>query len=148
MEGKGISGSGILLGQPFRSKQVYQCVICHTKTNKWVTSKYIGTCILWPCIAYREHEILQDAILDYSNLQEQIKEYEDYLQSIKDMGKAEAFISNLRVQGEFLAIKISKLRQRFEGNKLDDILGIDFEPTIRVKNPSVKVTMNAKKSLE
>ncbi|MBI4447720.1 hypothetical protein HY643_01960 [Candidatus Woesearchaeota archaeon] len=139
------------IGDSFRSTTIYQCKICHTKTNKWTIDGWLGNHpeISCPGGVYVEHRELEKHMVEHRNLSEEINKYESILKYALNINqesaqmiiegiytkkegvmnvnqeRAQKMMDNLYAKKELLTIQIEKIRGIFS-NKLDDIVGLDL----------------------
>ena len=115
-------------GASWRSDRIYECEICHTKTNKWIIGGALGTGprILCPGDEFQEHDELESSFGQYQKLNIKIKDFEKTLRESSQVNRerAQDMINHLYAEKELLEAKGDKLRKMFSG-RLDDIEGLD-----------------------
>ncbi len=120
-------------GVTWRSEEIYQCKICHTKSNEWIYGGYpgYGPRMICPGDLYKEHDDLEEVLKKYNNLGEEIKEYEQILPDAKatTKEKAENMIQEMKLKQSLLEIKLNKLRDLFK-EKVDDVQGVGINAKI------------------
>jgi hypothetical protein len=92
-------------GDTWRSRQVYECAICGTETNKWILGGYpgAGPRLLCPARDTEEHSELE-------KLHQRKKEVETRIE-LYDREKETDILSNLREEIEIIEESVSDLRE-------------------------------------
>lgn len=122
-------------GETWRSEQVYQCKICHAKTNKWFLGGYPGKGPRHACPGdkFKEHAEIESLLKKHTELESLHKTY------TKTNPKKTQKLKELPIQIELLEEKINKLRERFT-EELDDVKGVSTEAEVRNYYPTSKPT--------
>lgn len=119
-------------GDHFRSLQIYQCKICHSKTNRWFYGGAPGWGLRHTCPAQpefpEEHRILESSLGKLSALEKEISRFRiqaDRDESLKE--DVNLVLPLLYAQTNILRSHISELRKRL--SQMCDINGIDPNPS-------------------
>ena len=115
-------------GDSFRSKQVYMCGICRTKTNALFCGGYPGWGVrtLCPGDHFTEHDEIEEAQKEWVRIGGQRAMYGPYLaaaEKIDETGMVVMMDQMLQAQQLVLQVKMNALREKFAG-LLDDVVGI------------------------
>jgi len=138
-------------GDSWRSKQVYRCEVCHTRTNLWVIGGYPmgvgGARLLCPARIYKEHQELQRLHDRHRKTANRTSYLRRIFKSAKNLDRERVSITMKCLEGELqlLQARINELRDAFSG-RCDDIEGmesngelVDFHPSTRVVNPDLSI---------
>ena len=105
----------------WRSEVVYQCQICHVKSNKWFMGGWpgMGPRIICPGDSYSEHDDIEKTMQEVDNLEDKLKRTKKYNDAEEDDIKI--YIENLKSKIKFNEKMVEKIREKFKG--LDDVEG-------------------------
>jgi len=114
----------------WRSKQVYECAICRTKTNKWVMGGYpgMGPRLICPGDQYLEHDRLEALIIRKKEIEKKLRDYKKIAKKQTKPGmQVQPLVEHLRIERSILEAWIKEIRKAFL--KVNDIRGVDLEKT-------------------
>jgi hypothetical protein len=140
------------IGQSWRSKQVYRCVICHVLTNDWHLGGYYGSGPRLLCAAddYEEHDELEKLYLEHEDMIKKLKRMNEHYDKHKNkleheqVPKVKEAIKVMEVNLIMLGLEIADSRKRFE--KLNDVKGVNLKKTTPIAfYPSSRVSWPKKR---
>lgn len=119
-------------GDSFRSKQVYVCGICRTKTNALFCGGYPGWGVrkVCPGDSFTEHDEIESALKELENVRRRVNDVLPYVEEAGKLANGTALedirrlISLWWAECALLETKITAIRRKFTG-ALDDVVGIE-----------------------
>ena len=129
---------GFKRGDSFRTKQVYVCGICRTKTNEILLGGYPGWGVrkVCPGDSFIEHDEIESALKELENIQRRVNGVLPYVEEAGKLANGTALEDIRRLinlwwaECALLETKIGATRQKFAG-VLDDVVGIEeIDPAV------------------
>lgn len=147
---------GFQRGDSFRSKQVYVCGICRTKTNEILLGGSMGWGVrrVCPGDSFMEHDEIEGALEELEKVRGRVNGVLPYVEEAGQLANGTA-LEDMRqlmrlwwAECALLETKIASIRRKFVG-VLDDVMGIEEIDPVMLREywPGARV-FGEKKSIE
>ncbi len=142
---------GFRRGDSFRSKQVYVCQMCRTKTNEILLGGYPGwgVQIVCPGNSFTEHDEIEKTLRRQEEVAAEVEQLSPYVDEAAHRDPAvRELMRHWEAEQLLFQVKIDVLRMKFAG-VLDDVVGIgELDPAmLREYRPGMRFG-GKKKSLD
>ena len=124
---------GFQRGDSFRSRQVYVCQMCRTKTNEILLGGYPGwgARIVCPGDSFTEHDEIEKTLRRQEEVAAAVEQLSPYVDEAAHRDPAvRELVRHWEAEQLLFQVKIDVLRRKFAG-VLDDVVGIgELDPAM------------------